>query len=552
MKRLAAILPLLLLLAALFGCGGRTRVSARLDALDTLVTEHPDSVLAVLSSLSVDSLTGDEERAHYGLLLTMAHDKLYHPHTSDSLMVRVADYYDRHGSSHERALAHFYLASVCRDLGRQPDMLRHLLRAEFYGEDGDDANLLSMIYCNEGYVYYWNDFYEECDSAFFRAQRLAEVRGDTLLVAEMLCQRSANLLRQGKPSGVDRMLNRAESLAKEMQCQRLLSRIYTNQARFFNETGRDSLYLAHARKAVVRAGAVPPTKGQLFHLGYAYRLNHKPDSAKHYLQLSIGNDSTVNADAYLVLADMYKEEQKVELSNAYERMYSSCLSKAGKDNRKKDLVEVLRQVEDERNRQRQQRITCSALGVLFLCIVCMLFVFVTRKRHRRIVVEMIEERNKMENRYRSAVAKIQQEDAQKRNLQQAVMILSDEKRELQQSLAHTSLFEDSTYHQLLRAVSDMEKFEESTHRLDEGDWNHLLACLGQDCKGYETKVRRNGLLTNEEKKILCMMKLDIQPVLIEKVLMISHKTLYRRFHSISHKIGLDGDVASLKSFVNLL
>ena len=492
MKRLAAILPLLLLLSALFGCGSRTRVSARLDALDTLVVDYPDSVLAVLSSLSVDSLTSDEERAHYGLLLTMAHDKLYHPHTSDSLMVRVADYYDRHGSSHERALAHFYLASVCRDLGRQPDMLRHLLRAEFYGEDGDDANLLSMIYCNEGYVYYWNDFYEECDSAFFRAQRLAEVRGDTLLVAEMLCQRSANLLRQGKPSGVDRMLNRAESLAKEMQCQRLLSRIYTNQARFFNETGRDSLYLAHARKAVVRAGAVPPTKGQLFHLGYAYRLNHKPDSAKHYLQLSIGNDSTVNADAYLVLADMYKEEEKVELSNEYERLYSSELEKLKKMRKEIKLAEAMREEEEWKNRQERQHLwRLSILAALSVVLLALIAYFVVRRRMRR--KDRLAELEKLR--------RSQLSETRERELSQFEKELSWRSEKIDFLKSHLIQHSD-----IIERLSSVDSSAESFVRLTDAEWERLAVALDEYDENFVSRLRSSYPSLDEQDVRMCMLQ----------------------------------------------
>ncbi len=492
MKRLAAILPLLLLLSALCGCGSRTRVSARLDALDTLVVDYPDSVLAVLSSLSVDSLTSDEERAHYGLLLTMAHDKLYHPHTSDSLMVRVADYYDRHGSSHERALAHFYLASVCRDLGRQPDMLRHLLRAEFYGEDGDDANLLSMIYCNEGYVYYWNDFYEECDSAFFRAQRLAEVRGDTLLVAEMLCQRSANLLRQGKPSGVDRMLNRAESLAKEMQCQRLLSRIYTNQARFFNETGRDSLYLAHARKAVVRAGAVPPTKGQLFHLGYAYRLNHKPDSAKHYLQLSIGNDSTVNADAYLVLADMYKEEEKVELSNEYERLYSSELEKLKKMRKEIKLAEAMREEEEWKNRQERQHLwRLSILAALSVVLLALIAYFVVRRRMRR--KDRLAELEKLR--------RSQLSETRERELSQFEKELSWRSEKIDFLKSHLIQHSD-----IIERLSSVDSSAESFVRLTDAEWERLAVALDEYDENFVSRLRSSYPSLDEQDVRMCMLQ----------------------------------------------
>ena len=103
MKRLAAILPLLLLLSALFGCGSRTRVSARLDALDTLVSRPPsgppsaalyDSVLQVLDTLMYDVVgLGEDVEARWHLLYAAAEDKADRPLLFDTHVRPAYDYY---------------------------------------------------------------------------------------------------------------------------------------------------------------------------------------------------------------------------------------------------------------------------------------------------------------------------------------------------------------------------------------------------------------------------------------------------------------------------
>ena len=124
MKRLAAILPLLLLLAALFGCGSRTRVSARLDALDTLVSRPPsgppsaalyDSVLQVLDTLMYDVVgLGEDVEARWHLLYAAAEDKADRPLLFDTHVRPAYDYYrdaTQDGTQGDSTLLHRFAQS---------------------------------------------------------------------------------------------------------------------------------------------------------------------------------------------------------------------------------------------------------------------------------------------------------------------------------------------------------------------------------------------------------------------------------------------------------
>ncbi len=124
MKRLAAILPLLLLLAALFGCSSRTRVSARLDALDTLVSRPPsgppsaalyDSVLQVLDTLMYDVVgLGEDVEARWHLLYAAAEDKAVRPLLFDTHVRPAYDYYrdaTQDGTQGDSTLLHRFAQS---------------------------------------------------------------------------------------------------------------------------------------------------------------------------------------------------------------------------------------------------------------------------------------------------------------------------------------------------------------------------------------------------------------------------------------------------------
>jgi hypothetical protein len=125
------VLTLLMAVALMAGCGkgsllpqlgedGRGLPQALVLA-DSLMNSRPDSALAVLEGAEGD-MAGEPKsvRMRYQLLRHQAMNKAFVPFTSDSLMLDVADYYDRHGTANDRMLAHYLLGCVYRDLGEAP------------------------------------------------------------------------------------------------------------------------------------------------------------------------------------------------------------------------------------------------------------------------------------------------------------------------------------------------------------------------------------------------------------------------------------------------
>ena len=80
---------------------------------DSLITNHPDSALLLLAEIAADAETWPkEDRMQYYLLRNRAEDKCHNLHDNDSVMQEAVRYFDKHGSSQERALAWFELGRV--------------------------------------------------------------------------------------------------------------------------------------------------------------------------------------------------------------------------------------------------------------------------------------------------------------------------------------------------------------------------------------------------------------------------------------------------------
>ena len=129
MKRyLLSILPLFLALCLMAGCGGRSGMHSRLAAVDSIVDSRYDSALTVLRGMDTLQMRRSD-RMYLELLRAKAMNKASVPFTSDSVMRRVAQYYDRHGSANQRLLAHYLLGCVYRDLRSAPRALEEYQRA---------------------------------------------------------------------------------------------------------------------------------------------------------------------------------------------------------------------------------------------------------------------------------------------------------------------------------------------------------------------------------------------------------------------------------------
>ena len=153
------MLTLLMAVALMAGCGkgsilprlgedGRGLPQALLLA-DSLMNSRPDSALAVLEGAE-GQMAGESRsvRMRYQLLRHQAMNKAFVPFTSDSLMLDVTDYYDRHGTANERMQAHYLLGCVYRDMKEAPHAidcyLDAIVKADTTRNDCDFRTLSSV------------------------------------------------------------------------------------------------------------------------------------------------------------------------------------------------------------------------------------------------------------------------------------------------------------------------------------------------------------------------------------------------------------------------
>ena len=157
---------MLCLLLALAACGHKPLPHILLT-VDSLASAAPDSAVALLKQPEVKSTLTSQDAAMYYLLLTVkAADKAYLLHTTDSVILRVVDYYERKQDKQHLPEAYYYAGRVYRDLGDAPQALDYFERAIQALPEEETSILKGKIYSQTGTLFLYQDMYEEALKMF--------------------------------------------------------------------------------------------------------------------------------------------------------------------------------------------------------------------------------------------------------------------------------------------------------------------------------------------------------------------------------------------------
>lgn len=146
-------------------------IDSFLHNAESLMNEHPEDALSIIRHIDRRKIYSSASEARYALLYSQALDKNYVDVTSDSLTAVAVNYYDRHGTKHERAMAHYYYQGrVFSNAGNFDAAIRSYSLAEDAASGTDDYYLLGLINNAVGNLYY--DQYD-LKEALSRDQRAA-------------------------------------------------------------------------------------------------------------------------------------------------------------------------------------------------------------------------------------------------------------------------------------------------------------------------------------------------------------------------------------------
>ena len=167
-------------LMVISGCTGGPE-DARLVDVAEKVSDSPEEMLARLDSIDVGSLK-ESDRYLHALLRIKAQDKAYVKHTSDSVILKVIDYYSGHKGSGHYPEALYYGGRVYSDIGDAPTSLRYFQEALDALPENADKGFRATILSQTGRLLNYLRLYVEAAGYIKEAIKLQAENTDSIKV----------------------------------------------------------------------------------------------------------------------------------------------------------------------------------------------------------------------------------------------------------------------------------------------------------------------------------------------------------------------------------
>ncbi len=445
---------------------------------------RPDSALALLETLT-DSMANasQETQMYYRLLTIKAEDKLYMPHTTDSVILSIVDYYQQKGDKERLFESYYYLGGTYRDMNDIPRALKAYHQGIEVGEDTEQTLLQGMTYGQMGILLAYQELYDESRSMMRKALRCYGELGDSVRYANTLAtlartydgknetdsalyykdstfyyyKESYRILRKFK------MYRKADAVAGEMGC-------------FYYRKGSTVL----AKQTLLK---VLPTQYKsdnvLLCLGRIYNKEGLADSARYYWGevLKYGN---LHKQCYanLCLAELEKTQGNEVLSLAYDKQYKILQDSINAITRT-DAVEKLHlsysfQHEEQKNHQLDLK-NESYLKKIYLLLFVLLFsialgvIVIQRIRIRK--QEAIEQEKRLrliqEEQYKHSLAYMRENERKLQEVERQLVKAVKQNDTLRQELllSQRKVLETSG-HQSAALLSNRELLKDAFRRSD--------------------------------------------------------------------------------------
>lgn len=396
------VIYLLLILLILASCAGNRKYDDLMQRADSIMDVDDDSAKVAIRML--DGIKpqlpefSQSQKMRYELLRHKAMNKACITFTSDSVMKKVVDYYDNHGSANERMLANYVLGCVYRDMYEAPMALEYYNKAT---EQADttaadcDYGTLYRVYSQMGFLFSKQYLPYQLLDAFGKAVKYAYLAKDTL---------NAIINYQNRENAYSYLGNKDSVIAINLHAATMFKQIGNNYAaaiafgcnyNYYVEK-EDTLNALKTFKAYFSTGYEGNSEYEdskayvLCQKGTYYMFTAQLDSAYNNLQQSLRlcKSYSIKAATTKALAQYYAKVNQPAMAMKYALQSSEYNDSDLIEARKTQLQQVQAMYDYGRNQeiarmaeQKAKRSTQMNYMIVFACIILFLFLsYIYRKQ----------------------------------------------------------------------------------------------------------------------------------------------------------------------------
>ena len=495
-KVLAPLCLAVLLLAT--ACGGNPAVDRLLDTADSLSNVKPDSALRLLdSALPPDSSKNlqssifnlpSSQHMRLELLRARCMNKAYISFTTDSVLLDVVKYYDRHGTPNQQMEAHYLLGCAYRDMGEAPHALDCYLDAIAKADtttENFDYRALGSIYVQTAFLYQQMMLFSYELEAHRKAAYYDYLAGDTLYAIYEQKMVAGAYIMQNKPDSAEALLNDAILLYRTNGFEReailsstMLMHLYLGKP----ERQKDLKHLIDEYDryyGLVRdSNELPPSERLYFYYkGRYYEDVGKLDSAEYYYRKIYRPNMpyTSQTPMYSGLLSVFRNKEVADSIAKYAQLYctandSSVLLKDREITAQQSAsYQYSRYQKEAQENEERARKTERMLIVLALSVLCVLAVGIYYARQYK--KRQLERRRKLEEDYKNRESLQRKKHIQELSRQEALYQQKDEElrrlsdiyhkvtETIRQELEHDKTVLEDEIQKLTLNISELKKQE---------------------------------------------------------------------------------------------
>lgn len=393
-----------LLFLFLLACSRAGEHEALFRQVESVVNDHPDSAMVLLQRIEESERLDSADWARWALLTTQARDKAFINHTTDSVINRVADYYQRFGDNHQKALAYYYVGRVNSDLGQLKRATDAYLRASDYSAKTDDHNLSFLILTQMGARFAYQGLTHEAERAYRKAFEIATQANDSVNMAFGFAYLARVCGLRKDWAQAENYYLESIAIAEKIGHSHAFKLGVQELASVYSRRNRLDKALVWARRLVEFEGldGLPDRLSAHLVIGNIYREMGQVDSAYFYISHAIGSYNIyTRRSAYQALYFMYRDMGRHEEAIKYNDLFQSCQDSIKKMGSASDLYQVKEAHETVKRQVVDMRRWLSAGAVVLALLVALGYFYYRyrtgRKRMERQILYLRQEEERLKD-----------------------------------------------------------------------------------------------------------------------------------------------------------
>jgi tetratricopeptide (TPR) repeat protein len=519
---------------------------------DSLTNTNPDSAVIYLNKLKDHIETAPRSvQMYYQLLCIKANDRAYIPHSSDSIILPILNYYKQTDDLHLPE-TYYYAGRIYRDLGDAPQALDYFNNTlDALPSSSDSYSLKSKVYSQIGTLFLYQDIYDEALKMFKEAFHYDLLLEDSVGMSYDLRDMATSYRCLNQIDSAIYYYGKANDLALALHQQRFVSMIQSQMAGLYIQLKKYDLAKQFLQSSLSYQHKAD--KSGIFSVAakYYHQLGTKDSAVYYYTQLLDFGTIYAKQAAHWGLAELAIDNNHEQDAIPHLRAYMQCVDSIRKITDREAIRQMrsvynykLREKEIAHLKSKNEQTKLIIISLLSLCAILASITFayiqyfklkqlqltIRLKKIKRLKdklysrsVQFIEENKRkieeleiMERKFLE-VDQINTTLKEQLNAQKELIIYTNKQIKLDLNRREQSqavLFKSEIYLHIQRQLKINDR---SKRMLSDEDWKELEKLVNSTYNGFKENLYDIYNLSLFEYRVCLLIKINIQPIDIGKL-----------------------------------